>query len=102
MRRQGQPFLLVERVLDGVQPEAVLCCAPETFMRAAASLCTARDIRADNIWLHIERSMPWSSGLCGDCRSGAPCPCPDGPVHRYDRYRPPVDDEAPASRGLAE
>ncbi|MBI2379417.1 MAG: FAD/NAD(P)-binding protein [Gammaproteobacteria bacterium] len=85
--RQGTPLAHFDTVFGQAPPDAVLCCGPEVLMEAAARECLGRGLRADQIWLSVERRMHCGVGLCGHCYVGDSYACRDGPTYRYDRYR---------------
>ena len=45
-------------------------------------------LRADQLYLSLERNMKCAIGLCGHCQLGPEFLCRDGPVLRYDRVLP--------------
>jgi NAD(P)H-flavin reductase len=63
-------------------------CGPEVMMRFAAAALTDRGMRADAIWVSLERSMKCAVGHCGHCQLGPVFVCKDGPVFRADAVDP--------------
>lgn len=64
-----------------------MVCGPEIMMRFTVLELQKRGIRADNIFLSMERNMKCAIGLCGHCQFGHTFICKDGPVFRYDHIR---------------
>jgi len=50
-----------------------------------------RGMRAEQIYLSLERNMQCAVGFCGHCQLGPAFICKDGPVFRYDRMAPYLD-----------
>ena len=82
----GVVTLLLER-LSIARPEStmVMMCGPEVMMRYVAQSALARGIKANNLWLSLERHMNCAVGLCGHCQLGPTFICKDGPVFEYNR-----------------
>ena len=57
-------------------------------MRFAAAALRERGVRADAIWVSLERSMKCGVGHCGHCQLGPLLICRDGPVFRHDVVAP--------------
>ncbi len=60
-------------------------CGPEIMMRFAGHGLRERGVRAERIWLSMERNMKCAIGLCGHCQFGPDFICRDGPVLPYSR-----------------
>lgn len=97
-QRQGTPLLHLDEVFAAGPPAALLCCGPEPLMRASAEACLKRGLRADRIWLSLERRMHCADGLCGHCYLGSSYVCQDGPTYRYDRYLQLLGRSSPISQ----
>jgi NAD(P)H-flavin reductase len=65
-----------------------LICGPEVMMRFTIRDLKKRDLKAERIFLSMERNMKCGIGLCGHCQFGPTFICKDGPVFRYDRIEP--------------
>ena len=72
------------------EPERTLCCVcgPEVMMRFTEHELSRLGLRADQLYLSLERNMKCAIGLCGHCQLGPEFLCRDGPVLRYDRVLP--------------
>ena len=62
-------------------------CGPEVMMRFTAREFVARGVRAERLYLSMERNMKCAVGFCGHCQFGPMFVCKDGPVFRYDRVQ---------------
>ncbi len=73
--------------LQLAQPEntVLMTCGPEVMMHHVAESALHLQIRADNIWLSLERNMNCAIGICGHCQLGPEFLCKDGPVLAYPR-----------------
>jgi NAD(P)H-flavin reductase len=63
----------------------VMACGPEIMMRATANALLPTGVRADAIFVSMERNMKCAAGLCGHCQFGPHFVCKDGPVFPYGR-----------------
>jgi NAD(P)H-flavin reductase len=61
------------------------------MMRFTAAELEKRGVRADNIYLSMERNMKCAVRLCGHCQFGPKFVCKDGPVFRYPEIRSLID-----------
>jgi len=62
-----------------------LVCGPEIMMRFCAAALADAGVKAEAIYLSMERNMKCATGLCGHCQFGPVFICRDGPVFRYDQ-----------------
>lgn len=76
---------LFERIVLDPERTVVLMCGPEIMMRVAVNMLTHRGLRADHMYVSLERHMECGIGLCGHCQLGPFFLCKDGPVMRWDR-----------------
>ncbi len=76
-----------------VRPEesVALVCGPEVMMRFAAAALASRGVRAERVFVSLERNMKCAVGLCGRCQFGPELVCRDGPVFPYERVRRLLD-----------
>ncbi|MFQ5795867.1 MAG: FAD/NAD(P)-binding protein [Candidatus Bipolaricaulia bacterium] len=65
-----------------------MVCGPEVMMRFTIVELQKRGVRADDIFISMERNMKCAVGFCGHCQFGPTFICKDGPVFRYDRIQP--------------
>ncbi|MCA9259795.1 MAG: FAD/NAD(P)-binding protein [Planctomycetales bacterium] len=81
--------------LSGFDPQnaVVFCCGPEAMIRATVKTAQREGVRADRIWVSLERHMQCAAGLCGHCQLGPLFVCRDGPVFRYDRVKRYLETE---------
>jgi len=84
--RQGSPLAHFDELFATAPPEALLCCGPQPLMLATAQACLQRGLRAERMWLSLERRMHCADGLCGHCYLGPSYVCRDGPTYRYDHF----------------
>lgn len=77
---------LLER-LRVPRPEntVLMTCGPEVMMWYTIQTALGRGIRAEAMYMSLERNMNCAIGLCGHCQFGPHFLCKDGPVLRYDR-----------------
>lgn len=60
---------------------------PEVMMRFTALALMKRGVKAETIYVSMERNMKCGIGLCGHCQFGPLFTCKDGPVFRYDQIK---------------
>jgi NAD(P)H-flavin reductase len=65
-----------------------MVCGPEIMMRFAAEALLERGVRADRVYVSMERHMDCGVGHCGHCQLGPTLICRDGPVYRWDEILP--------------
>lgn len=63
-------------------------CGPEVMMRHAIQELLRRGVRAEKIFLSLERNMKCAVGWCGHCQLGPILICRDGPVVSYQTIAP--------------
>lgn len=61
-----------------------LVCGPEVMMRYTIQEFQKRGVRAENIFVSLERNLKCAVGFCGHCQFGPTFICKDGPVFRLD------------------
>jgi NAD(P)H-flavin reductase len=64
-----------------------MVCGPEVMMRFAVMELQKRGVKADKIYISMERNMKCAVGFCGHCQFGPLVVCKDGPVFSYDRVK---------------
>jgi NAD(P)H-flavin reductase len=64
-----------------------LVCGPEVMMRFTIQELKKRGLRAENIFVSLERNMKCAVGFCGHCQFGPTFICKDGPVFRFDKIQ---------------
>ncbi len=86
------PVGVVPALLDRVRVDAdatvAMVCGPEVMMRFTARALTQRGVRAERIFLSMERNMKCAVGFCGHCQYRESFVCKDGPVLALDRIAP--------------
>ena len=66
----------------------VLTCGPEIMIHFVTFEALARKVRAEDIYLSMERNMNCALGFCGHCQLGPTFVCKDGPVFSYKQMEP--------------
>lgn len=66
----------------------IMTCGPEIMMRFVVFEALARRVRAENIFVSLERNMSCAMGFCGHCQYGPHFICKDGPVFDYRQVAP--------------
>lgn len=66
----------------------VMTCGPEIMMRFVIFEALARKLRAEHIYVSMERNMKCAMGFCGHCQLGPVFVCKDGPVFTYAQMEP--------------
>jgi anaerobic sulfite reductase subunit B len=61
----------------------IFLCGPDVMMHFTAAALLGVGVRADRIWMTLERNMQCGNGLCGHCQLGPVIVCRDGPVVSY-------------------
>jgi NAD(P)H-flavin reductase len=64
-----------------------LICGPGVMMRFCVLELLNHGVKAENIYISMERNMKCGLGLCGHCQLGPFFICQDGPVFAYDRLK---------------
>ena len=80
------PTLIPRTTFD---PSAALAfvCGPEIMMKFTILELEKRGLKAQQVYLSMERNMKCAVGFCGHCQYGPTFICKDGPVFRYDRIQ---------------
>ncbi len=65
-----------------------MICGPEIMTRFTIMEMQRRGVRADHIYISMERNMKCAVGFCGHCQFGPTFVCKDGPVFRYNQVQP--------------
>ena len=60
-----------------------MICGPEIMMNFSVKALLARGMKAEDIYISMERNMKCAVGHCGHCQFGAFFICKDGPVFSY-------------------
>jgi NAD(P)H-flavin reductase len=81
------PKLIAEARVDPEVTTAFVC-GPEIMMHFTARALLDGGMRADRIFVSMERNMRCGVGHCGHCQLGPTLICRDGPVYRYDAIEP--------------
>lgn len=76
--------LLKGRTVDPAKTSALIC-GPEVMMRFSAYALLDQGVRAENIYVSMERNMKCAVKMCGRCQYGPFFVCADGPVFPFDR-----------------
>lgn len=62
-------------------------CGPEVMMGLASRILVQRGLRAERIFLAMERNMQCAVGLCGHCQLAPFFVCKDGPIFQLSRVQ---------------
>lgn len=82
---------LIPRAPFDPRNTVAMICGPEVMMRYSALELEKRGVRAENIYLSMERNMKCAIRLCGHCQMGPLFVCSDGPVFSYQDIRKYMD-----------
>lgn len=74
---KGFTTVVLEKLLNEQNFDAVYACGPEVMMKKIAGLCAAKNVFCE---LSLERLMKCGVGLCGSCGMGEKLCCKDGPI----------------------
>ncbi len=81
----GVVTTLISRAGFDPTDTVAMVCGPEVMMRFCANELRARGVRAEDIYLSLERNMKCAIGVCGHCQFGPTFVCKDGPVFPLSR-----------------
>ena len=76
---------LLPRVPFDPANTTAMLCGPEIMMKVVAGELGAGGLRAESIYVSLERNMKCAIGFCGHCQFGPDFLCRDGPVVPYSR-----------------
>ncbi|MDR3424019.1 MAG: FAD/NAD(P)-binding protein [Alphaproteobacteria bacterium] len=62
-----------------------MICGPEVMMRFSAGALLERGMKANQVYVSMERNMKCAVGLCGRCQYGPYFMCKDGPIFSFDQ-----------------
>lgn len=83
----GVVTTLIHKAGFDPQNSIAMMVGPEVMMRFTALELLKRGVRAEGIYLSMERNMKCGIGLCGHCQFGPLFVCKDGPVFRYSQIK---------------
>jgi NAD(P)H-flavin reductase len=66
---------------------SALICGPGVMMRFVVQDLLKRGVKAENIFISMERAMKCGIGFCGHCQLGPVFICKEGPVFSYARLK---------------
>jgi len=78
---------IIERARFDPPNTVAMLCGPGVMMRFTIMELMKQGLKAEQIYLSMERNMKCGIGLCGHCQWGPFFVCQDGPVFRYDRVQ---------------
>lgn len=61
----------------------IFICGPEVMYKFVIKALFAAGVKAENIWMSLERRMHCGVGVCQHCALGSKYVCKDGPVFNY-------------------
>lgn len=83
----GVVTTLISKAGFDPQNTVAMVVGPEVMMRFTALEFIKRGVKANSIYLSMERNMKCGIGLCGHCQFGPLFICKDGPVFRYSQIK---------------
>ncbi len=87
----------INQIIENHKPETqdtiALLCGPEVMMDCATKELNFLGIKNKNIYWSMERRMECAFGSCGRCQIQDLYVCKDGPIFRYDKIKPRLDNE---------
>jgi NAD(P)H-flavin reductase len=83
----GVVTTLIHKAGFDPQNTIAMMVGPEVMMRFTALELLKRGVKAEGIYLSMERNMKCGIGLCGHCQFGPLFVCKDGPVFRYNQIK---------------
>lgn len=83
----GAVTTLLDRAEFDPTNTVAMFCGPELMMRFTILALMKRGLRAEQMYLSMERNMKCGLGLCGHCQLGPFFICKDGPVFPFDRVK---------------
>jgi anaerobic sulfite reductase subunit B len=89
--KEGIPVKNQEKTL-------ALMCGPEIMMKSVSSELNKIGIKNDQIYWSMERRMECAFGSCGRCLIQDVYVCKDGPVFRYDKIKPKLENEEESNK----
>ncbi len=84
---------IMERHKPDIKNTAALLCGPEAMMDCATKELNSLGLQNKNIYWSLERRMECAFGSCGRCQIQDLYVCKDGPIFRYDKIKPRLDNE---------
>lgn len=84
----GVVTTLIPKVRFDPFSAVALVCGPEVMTRFTIVELQKRGVRADSIYISMERNMKCAVGYCGHCQFGPAFVCKDGPVFLYNQIQP--------------
>ncbi len=76
-----------------IKNSAACLCGPEIMMSTTTEKLNQLGIKNNKIYWSLERRMECGFGSCGRCLLQDGYVCKDGPVFRYDKIKPKLDNE---------
>ncbi len=79
---------LIDKVKLEPANTVAFVCGPEVMMKVASDKLLKRGLKADRVFLSLERRCRCGVGICGSCQLGHYFVCKDGPVFSYQDVKP--------------
>lgn len=76
---------LIDCIGFGLDGALAMICGPEVVFRFSVRELLDRGVRAEDIFVSMERNMKCATGHCGHCQYGPYFVCKDGAVFSYDQ-----------------
>jgi anaerobic sulfite reductase subunit B len=77
----------------GCDNSMAFLCGPEIMMKSVTEQLNSLGLENKNIYWSLERRMECGIGSCGRCLLQDVYVCRDGPVFRYDKIKPKLENE---------
>lgn len=84
---------IIENHKPSIQDTCAILCGPEMMMKVATKELNLLGIKNSKIYWSLERRMECAFGSCGRCQIQDLYVCKDGPIFRYDKIKPRLDNE---------
>jgi NAD(P)H-flavin reductase len=84
---------IIEHHKPTIKNTCALLCGPEPMMQVATHELNSLGIPNSQIYWSLERRMECAFGSCGRCQIQDVYVCKDGPIFRYDKIKPKLENE---------
>jgi len=93
---------VIQRTRLKVNNSLAFLCGPEAMMKSVTETLNNLGMKNNNIYWSMERRMECGFSSCGRCMIQDVYVCKDGPVFRYDKIKPKLDNEESSNKILIE
>ncbi|MFH1308011.1 MAG: FAD/NAD(P)-binding protein [archaeon] len=84
---------IIEKTRLNAENSVALMCGPEIMMSSSTKALNKIGLANNKIFWSLERRMECAIGNCGRCLIQDVYVCKDGPVFRYDKIKPKLENE---------